>query len=310
MGKRKQTGVAAAILGIILCLCSCAGSAEKSTVASNSSSDMSAAVSDAGAEGSQEKAEETSAEAGTGTGTKVQDTSRKLIQHLDYSIETREFDEFVKNINQLVSDMQGYIEYSEICGNDSKNYGEGQRSASYTLRIPADTSEHFKEKIQEMGTLTRQSESVEDVTLQYVDTESHIAALKTEQESLMKMLEQADSIETILAVQNQLTQVRYELESYESQKKTYDNAVAYSTIQVYVQEVEREAQVSGTYGEKLMERLSRNLYGIKTGFISLSMWFLGALPYWILLAVVFALGCFFYKKFAKRKGKDERKKKE
>ena len=215
MGKRNQTGVAAAILGIILCLCSCAGSAEKSTVASNSSSDMSAAVSDAGAEGSQEKAEETSAEAGTGTGTKVQDTSRKLIQHLDYSIETREFDEFVKNINQLVSDMQGYIEYSEIYGNDSKNYGEGQRSASYTLRIPADTSEHFKEKIQEMGTLTRQSESVEDVTLQYVDTESHIAALKTEQESLMKMLEQADSIETILAVQNQLTQVRYELESYE-----------------------------------------------------------------------------------------------
>lgn len=125
MGKRKQTGVVAAILGIILCLCSCAGSAEKSTVASNSSSDMSAAVSDVGAEGSQEKAEETSTEAGTGTGTKVQDTSRKLIQHLDYSIETREFDGFVKNINQLVSEMQGYIEYSEIYGNDSKNYGEG-----------------------------------------------------------------------------------------------------------------------------------------------------------------------------------------
>ena len=104
--------------------------------------------------------------------------------------------------------------------------------------------------------------------------------------------------------------MRYELESYESQKKTYDNAVAYSTIQVYVQEVEREAQVSGTYGEKLMERLSRNLYGIKTGFISLSLWFLGALPYWILLAVVLVLGWFFYKKFAKRKGKDRRKKKE
>ena len=81
-------------------------------------------------------------------------------------------------------------------------------------------------------------------------------------------------------------------------------------LQVYVQEVEREAQVSGTYGEKLMERLSRNLYGIKTGFISLSLWFLGALPYWILLAVVLVLGWFFYKKFAKRKGKDRRKKKE
>ena len=161
-----------------------------------------------------------------------------------------------------------------------------------------------------MGTLTRQSERVEDVTLQYVDTESHIAALKTEQESLMKMLEQADSVETILAIQTQLTQVRYELESYESQKKTYDNAVAYSTIQVYVQEVEREAQVSGTYGEELRERLSENLYGIKNGVISLSLWFLGALPYWILLAAVLVLIWFLRKKFVKRKRKDRGQKKE
>lgn len=308
MKKWKSICGAAAILAMVFSLCSCAGSKDASTEVSKSAYDMDTAASDAEAENLQEKAEETSAE--TGTGTKVQDTSRKLIQYLDYSIETREFDEFVKKMNQLVSDMEGYIEYSKIYGSDTQSYGEGKRSASYTLRIPADTAEHFKETIQEMGTLTRQSERVEDVTLQYVDTESHIAALKTEQESLMKMLEQADSVETILAIQTQLTQVRYELESYESQKKTYDNAVAYSTIQVYVQEVEREAQVSGTYGEELRERLSENLYGIKNGVISLSLWFLGALPYWILLAAVLVLIWFLRKKFVKRKRKDRGQKKE
>ena len=84
--------------------------------------------------------------------------------------------------------------------------------------------------------------------MNYVDVESHITALKTEQESLLKMLEQADTIETILAIQNQLTQVRYQLESYESQKRTYDNDLNYSAVYVYVQEVERESRSTDTYG--------------------------------------------------------------
>ncbi len=45
--------------------------------------------------------------------------------------------------------------------------------------------------MKEMANVTHISEQVEDVTLDYVDTESHISALKTEQESLMAMLEKS-----------------------------------------------------------------------------------------------------------------------
>ncbi len=234
---------------------------------------------------------------------KAPNTSQKLIRYLDYTIETKEFDTFVQELGELVSTAKGYVEQSEVSQDEAQSYAQGKRYASYTLRIPADGLEAFKQEFQEKGTITRQSERVEDVTLNYVDVESHITALKTEQDSLLKMLEQADTIETILAIQNQLTQVRYQLESYESQKRTYDNDINYSTVYVYVQEVERESQNTDTYGGELLEKLSGNFHGILTGLRSFSLWFLGAMPYWILLGLLFLIFCVVYKKATKKKRK-------
>lgn len=234
---------------------------------------------------------------------KAPNTSQKLIRYLDYTIETKEFDTFVQELGELVSTAKGYVEQSEVSQDEAQSYAQGKRYASYTLRIPADGLEAFKQELQEKGTITRQSERVEDVTLNYVDVESHITALKTEQDSLLKMLEQADTIETILAIQNQLTQVRYQLESYESQKRTYDNDINYSTVYVYVQEVERESQNTDTYGGELLEKLSGNFHGILTGLRSFSLWFLGAMPYWILLGLLFLIFWVLYKKATKKKRK-------
>lgn len=234
---------------------------------------------------------------------KAPNTSQKLIRYLDYTIETKEFDTFVQELGELVSTAKGYVEQSEVSQDEAQSYAQGKRYASYTLRIPADGLEAFKQELQEKGTITRQSERVEDVTLNYVDVESHITALKTEQDSLLKMLEQADTIETILAIQNQLTQVRYQLESYESQKRTYDNDINYSTVYVYVQEVERESQNTDTYGGELLEKLSGNFHGILTGLRSFSLWFLGAMPYWILLGLLFLIFWVVYKKATKKKRK-------
>lgn len=238
---------------------------------------------------------------------KAQNTSQKLIRYLDYTIETKEFDTFVQELGELVSTAKGYVEQSEVSQDEAQSYAQGKRYASYTLRIPADSLETFKQEFQEKGTVTRQSERVEDVTLNYVDVESHITALKTEQESLLKMLEQAETIETILAIQNQLTQVRYQLESYESQKRTYDNDINYSTVYVYVQEVERESQNTDTYGGELLEKLSGNFHGILTGLRSFSLWFLGAMPYWILLGLLFLIFWVIYKKATKKKRKAQDK---
>ena len=75
--------------------------------------------------------------------------------------------------------------------------------------------------------------------------QSHKKALLAEQESLLSMMEQAESIEDIIAINEQLTDVRYQIESMESQLRTYDNQVDYSTVNLYIDEVERYHARSG-----------------------------------------------------------------
>lgn len=304
MKKGKKIYVMGLLVILTLGLCACGQKEETSKDVATNEVGYASAASFEQEQGASEDVADTGEGMKENEGeVKAPNTSQKLIRYLDYTIETKEFDTFVQELGELVSTAKGYVEQSEVSQDEAQSYAQGKRYASYTLRIPADGLEAFKQELQEKGTITRQSERVEDVTLNYVDVESHITALKTEQDSLLKMLEQAETIETILAIQNQLTQVRYQLESYESQKRTYDNDINYSTVYVYVQEVERESQNTDTYGGELLEKLSGNFHGILTGLRSFSLWFLGAMPYWILLGLLFLIFWVVYKKATKKKRK-------
>ena len=59
-----------------------------------------------------------------------------------------------------------------------------------------------------------------------------------EQERLLSLLEQAETMEEIIALESRLTEVRYQLESMESQLRTMDNQVSYSTVYLSIEEVE------------------------------------------------------------------------
>ena len=65
------------------------------------------------------------------------------------------------------------------------------------------------------------------------------------------MLEQAQDIKTVLAIQNQLTEIQYQIESYTAQQRSYDQQVSYSSIRVYVDEVARVTEKQDTFMQKL-----------------------------------------------------------
>ncbi len=163
--------------------------------------------------------------------------NRKLIKNITMNVETKNFDSFINNLVESTEKNGWYIEKSEARGN-SYNSLEN-RFATYVIRIPVDKLESFKGTIKNNGNILSSSEEIEDITMSYIDTESRISALKTEQESLLKLLEKAESLKDVFEIQSRLTEVRYELESFERQLRSYDNLVDYSTINLYIEEVER-----------------------------------------------------------------------
>ena len=233
-------------------------------------------------------------------------TSQKLIKTVSMSMETKEFDTLLESIRGKVEELGGYIESSEISGSSYYSV-QGNRYAWLTLRIPAEKLDGFVTIVSELGNVTSKNESVEDITLQYVDVESHKQALETEQARLLELLEKAESMEDIIAIESRLSQVRYELQSYGSTLRTYDNRVNYSTVSIDISEVER---VTPVIEERTFYRLSDNLYDIGRGMRNFAIWFISSLPYLVIWALIIIVLVCLVRKFIRKKPFFGRKKKE
>ena len=237
---------------------------------------------EAGGESTAETSDETTKSAET-------EDSRKLIRTFNLDAETTDFDNLVTQLQQETQNLGGYVESSYVNGNSY--YTENSRYASLTLRIPKDKTDDFLGTVGEMATVTSKSENVEDVTLTYTDLKSHVEALQAEQEQLMKLMEQAKTVEDTMSIQSRLTDVRYELESYMSQLKVYDNQVDYDTVNISIQEVKNETPTGElSIGQKMLNGLENSLRAIAESAKNLCIWFVASIPYFVILfAVIFAV---------------------
>lgn len=168
--------------------------------------------------------------------------NRKIIETVSLSLQTTAFDELIDGIHAKVKELGGYVEQSSVSGREIS--ATNNRYASLTVRIPAAQSESFTTYVSDSSTVTRRTVSTEDVTLTYVDIESRITALEAEKEALESLLSSAASVEEIIKVQDRLTDVIYQIESYQSQLRTYDNLIDYCTVELSISEVERTTPVA------------------------------------------------------------------
>lgn len=235
-------------------------------------------------------------------------SNEKIIYTYNYSVETKQFDTFMQAVQSRINEYGGYLESSESNGNPEMNI---RRYANMVIRIPADKMHSFLNMVKENSNVTYSSSSTEEVTLSYVDVQSHIKALKTEQETLMGILERATKLEDIITIQNRLTNIRYELESYESQLRVYDNRINYSTLYLDINEVERETSVATelTYGEEIRRGLSDTFYDIGQGLRSFSIWFIVNLPILLIWAVIIVLIVLIVRKILRIHAKREERRK-
>lgn len=232
---------------------------------------------------------EESTAAGVETGNDISNTrqvNRKLIRTFDIQIQTKEFDSVVAGIQEKVDELGGYIEHSSL-DSGSAYYRNYNRYSYMTVRIPSDKLDQFVSNVQENANVTNISESTEDITLNYVDVESRKIALETEQGRLLELLEKAETVEDIITIESRLSEVNYQLESYTSQLRTFDNQVDYSTVHIDISEVDRETKVEPkTFWEEVTDEFGDSLYGLGRGFRNFAIWFLGSSPYIILWAVI------------------------
>lgn len=188
------------------------------------------------------------------------DTSTKIVRNMSFSVETTDMTALIDSLQTKVSELDGYIENSQISGGDTRyddgyyldSDGKTQYDSSYTpsyigrlgykyatyaIRIPAEKLDEFANEIESTSNVTSQSATTEDITLSYVDTDSRKKSLEDELETLEAMARKAETVDEMIQIQAQISDVRYNLENIQSQLKVMDQRVAYSTVDLDITEV-------------------------------------------------------------------------
>lgn len=252
-------------------------------------------------------AEEPQAEAGEEvTPDQAQAYAEKIIYSGHAYIETTEFDVSLKALEDAVKQFGGFIQDSTVSGrSNGDRTAVIDRYAYYVVRVPAKQFDAFMSLTGQIGNVTSSGRNAENVTSQYTDYEARLKSLYTQEERLMDMLGTSGELESLIALEQRLAEVRYEIESIERNLRNLDQRLAYSTVSIDLQEVRdytQTAPVQRSFWQRLGDSCVDGWSGFARGVQNFVIWFAGALPTLILLAV-FGTGVFFGVRKVRKKKK-------
>ena len=216
--------------------------------------------------------------------------NRKIIKTASYDFDVKNLDTFLISLNASLTRFGGYI------SNEQRENYDYSRCSNLTVNVPSNELDAFCTELEALGTVTFKNTSASDVTDTYIDIQSMISALETEQKTLLGLLEKAENLQDTIQIQDRLTEVRGDLESYKSQLKAMEGQIEYAEVRICVNEEKRTVQSDGSFGSQVKEKFLTSIYNIADFFTEFSINFLGAIPYIAILAVVAVIVIIIVKK--------------
>ena len=302
---KKTLSLLLAVL-LVFALCAC-GSADSASSAPSAAYDMVSTEAPYPAEAPEEDYGGFAVAGGTqletGSGAAPEGSPEKLIYSASATVETTEFDQTIEKLSALVEQYGGFVESSSINGSNYYTQSRGyssERYASYVIRVPSDKFSALMGSLSTLGNVPYSHTYTENITAQYYDTDARLTAYQTQEARLLEMMEAAETVEDLIAIEEKLTELRYQIESLQSTLKNWDRQVAYSTLDLEVQEViEYTPESRMSYGQELALALTNGLRRTGEFFKDLLLAIVGALPALVILAVVLAILIPVWKKHRK-----------
>ena len=157
--------------------------------------------------------------------------NKKMILTANLSLSTQNLDDVVDELLNNVNKYNGYIQSSSTYTSSYNN-----RKYEATIRIPAKDYQEFINQLKTSSNVVRYSEELEDITEQYSDLEARINSLKAQEAKVLEFYEHAESIEDLMSIESRLSELRYQIEAYETRIKNYDLLINYSTLYLTIDE--------------------------------------------------------------------------
>ena len=154
---------------------------------------------------------------------------------LSISVKSGSFDSSLASVRSLVELEQGYVSGTDAQANPVTN--DQIRTGVITFMVPASKFDETIDALSKMGKVQNEHISGNDVSAQYVDLQARLANEEAQRNAMIALLAKAQTVNEIIAVQNQLGQITGQIEQLKGQIQYIEHNVAFSTITVQITEV-------------------------------------------------------------------------
>lgn len=183
-----------------------------------------------------------------------ENAKRVLISTATVEIVVNSIDDTLSEVKKLVEQNKGYVAASEVRGRPGS-----VRTASLTLRVPADEFDRVKSALLTLGTPERDSIKTDDVTEEYYDLKGRLKNLQSTQERLLELKKATDDVKRLLEIENQLDRVNEKLERIEGRLRFLSRFAALSTIQLTLREVrDYKPTTAGGFSTRVSQTFTRS----------------------------------------------------
>jgi hypothetical protein len=139
-------------------------------------------------------------------------------------------DDAEAQVRGLVQGMSGYVLSSTTTGD------EDRRSVQLTLKVPVERFDATLDALEKLAVkVQNRTVTGQDVTDEFVDTESRLRNLHATEARLLEFLKNTKTVEEALAVNQQLTDLQGQIEQATGRIQFLKQSTAFSTISVDLQ---------------------------------------------------------------------------
>lgn len=160
---------------------------------------------------------------------------RKIIYNTSIELVVEDYQEFEKQIAQLVEQYGGFVAQAET----RRRYSDRQ-SGTWTIRVPVDQYARFLTSVTSLGFAESRRENAQDVTEEFVDIEARVRNKRELESRIITMLEErTGKLADVLEIERELSRVREEIEVMEGRLRYLSDRTSLATITISCREEEK-----------------------------------------------------------------------
>ena len=211
-------------------------------------------------------------------------TDKKIIRTASLTIATQTFEDSLNALKSACEGQGGWIESSS----ENVNSYSGLRTAYLTLRVPQDSLDAYLAGADGLGRITNRSESAQDVTASYQDTRTRLDTQIALMGRLQALITESGDLSDLLALESQIADTQYQIDTLQSSLNRTDRQVTYSTVDVTLKE-EKVAELTDTrvsFGERLASAVTVGVEAFVTFLQDMAVFLVASLPFIAIVAVL------------------------